>query len=83
MVSGRPESAASKACHGSMAHLMRGGNFRSPDSATRSPNAPGSSDSGPSSIARTCAYNPRASPSVLPLTFPVIMEADAREMAQP
>ena len=27
--------------------------------------------------------SPRASPSVLPLVFPVIIDAEAREMAQP
>ncbi len=78
-----PSNAASKVCHGNMAHLMRAGNFRRPESAARSPSSGGGSDDAPSNMSRTRDDRDFASATVRPWVLPVIIEAEAREMAQP
>src|SRR5215510_9508819 len=80
-----PCSAARSVCQGSVAHLIRIGNSRTPArTASRPGRAEGSAEDRSSvSMALNCSTAAAASLSVFPLSAAVIIEAEAFEMAQP
>src|SRR5215831_10842611 len=80
-----PWSAARRVCQGSVAHLIRIGNSRTPSKTASRPGRAEASAAGRSSvsIALNCSMAAAASPTVFPLSAAVIIEAEALEMAQP
>src|SRR5215467_3556009 len=79
-----PWSAARSVCQGSVAHLIRIGNSRTPvRTSSRPGRAEASAGRSSVSMALNCSTAAAASLTVFPLSAAVIIEAEALEMAQP
>src|SRR5439155_5516945 len=78
-----PDRASCRTSQASTAHLMRTGYFTTPLSATRSPKASSVGSTSPPSMARTRAARASASPTELPATDSVSIEALAWLMEHP
>src|SRR5882672_6274579 len=82
-ISSRAAAAARNVSHGSVAHLTRTGNRRTPANADSTPRSTSDTSSGAVIMFWKRSNSRSASSTVLPLTLSVISDADALAIAQP